>query len=140
MTEPLGGVGSTYATNSASTTVDRKDQNNKDMFLQLLVAQMRFQDPSNPASTTEFMSQTATFTQVEKLEELASQNASLLTLQRSLSAGALVGHSVSWTDESGATKTGTVSSVRFGADEPVAVVGGQEVPYARLTEISMPAS
>jgi flagellar basal-body rod modification protein FlgD len=144
MTEPLGGVGTNsalnMATSSASTTVDRKDQNNKDMFLQLLVAQMRFQDPSNPASTTEFMSQTATFTQVEKLEELASQNASLLTLQRSLSAGALVGHSVSWTDESGATQTGTVSSVRFGGDEPVAVVGGQEVPYARLTEISTPSS
>ena len=136
MTEPITGVGAGYATTTATTSVERKNQNNKDMFLQLLVAQMRYQDPNNPASTTEFMSQTATFTQVEKLEELATQNASLLSLQRSLSAGALVGHSVSWTDESGATQSGTVSSVRFGGDEPVAVVGGREVPYARLTEIS----
>ena len=37
------------------------------------------------------MAQTATFTQVEKLEEIAAQNASLLALQRSSSAGALVG-------------------------------------------------
>jgi flagellar basal-body rod modification protein FlgD len=86
------------------------------------------------------MSQTATFTQVEKLEELAKQNASLLTLQKSLSAGALVGHAVSWTDESGASQSGTVTSVRFGGDEPVAMVGGQQVPYGRLTEVSLPGS
>src|SRR3954465_1748367 len=115
MTSPLSGVGGA-ATTPATSTVTRTDQMGKDVFLKLLVAQMRYQDPNSPASTTEFMSQTATFTQVEKLEELAKQNASLLTLQKSLSAGALVGHSVSWTDESGSTQTGTVSSVRFGTD------------------------
>ena len=139
MTDPISGMGGTAAA-PATTSVNRADQMDKDMFLQLLVAQMRYQDPNNPTSTTEFMSQTATFSQVEKLEQLSEQNASLLTMQRSLSAGALVGHTVSWTDESGATKTGTVSSVRFGDDDPVAVVGGREVPFARLTEVSLPAS
>ncbi len=140
MTTPVTGVGTSPAVTSAATTaVDRADQMGKDVFLQLLVAQMRYQDPGNPTSTTEFMSQTATFTQVEKLEEIASQNASLLALQRSLSAGALVGHSVSWTAEDGTTQTGTVSSVRFAGDEPSAVIGGAEVPLGRLTEISLPA-
>ncbi|MGY1732342.1 flagellar hook capping FlgD N-terminal domain-containing protein [Geodermatophilus sp. SYSU D01045] len=139
MTEPVGGVGGSPATYTATTAVDRSDQMGKDTFLQLLVAQMRYQDPNSPTSTTEFMSQTATFTQVEKLEEIAAQNAELLALQRSLSAGALVGHSVSWTAEDGTTQTGTVSSVRFGGDEPTAVVGGTEVPLGRLSEISLPA-
>ena len=139
MTAPVGGVGTSPVASGATTSVDRKDQNNKDMFLQLLVAQMRFQDPNNPASTTEFMSQTATFTQVEKLEELASQNAELLSLQRSLSAGALVGRTVSWTDDSGSTQSGTVDSVRFFGGEPVAVVDGAEVAFGRLTEVSASA-
>jgi len=139
MTDPVGGVGSSPATYTASTAVDRSDQMGKDTFLQLLVAQMKYQDPNSPTSTTEFMSQTATFTQVEKLEEIASQNAELLSLQRSLSAGALVGHNVSWTAEDGTTQTGTVSSVRFGADGTSAVVGGAEVPIGRLTEVSLPA-
>ncbi|MGY1727581.1 flagellar hook assembly protein FlgD [Geodermatophilus sp. SYSU D01062] len=139
MTEPVGGVGGSPATYTATTAVDRSDQMGKDTFLQLLVAQMRYQDPNSPTSTTEFMSQTATFTQVEKLEEIAAQNAELLALQRSLSAGALVGHGVSWTAEDGTTQTGTVSSVRFGGDEPTAVVGGTEVPLGRLSEISLPA-
>lgn len=139
MTDPIGGVGASYATNGATPSVERKNQNNKDMFLQLLVAQMRYQDPSNPASTTEFMSQTATFTQVEKLEELAQTNAELLTLQRSLSAGALVGREVTWNDETGTSQSGTVSSVRFFAGEPVAVVDGREVPFGRMTEVAQPA-
>ncbi|WP_409332255.1 flagellar hook assembly protein FlgD [Trujillonella humicola] len=139
MTTPVSGV-TTVPAVAPTTSVARPDQMGKDMFLQLLVAQMRYQDPNNPASTTEFMSQTATFSQVEKLEQLSKQNASLLTLQRSLSAGALVGHAVSWTDDSGVTRSGTVSSVRFGSDDPVAVVGGREVPFARLTEVRLPAS
>ncbi|SDC51302.1 flagellar basal-body rod modification protein FlgD [Geodermatophilus telluris] len=139
MTTPVPGAGSTPAvTPTATTSLQRSDQMGKDTFLQLLVAQMKYQDPGNPTSTTEFMSQTATFTQVEKLEEIASQNASLLALQRSLSAGALVGHTVSWTAEDGTTQTGSVSSVRFGGDEPTAVVSGAEVPLGRLTEISLP--
>jgi flagellar basal-body rod modification protein FlgD len=86
------------------------------------------------------MSQTATFTQVEKLEEIAAQNASLVALQRSLSAGALVGHAVSYTDEKGATVTGTVGSVRISGDEPSAVVDGVDVPIGRLTEVSLPGT
>ncbi|SDN43792.1 flagellar hook capping FlgD N-terminal domain-containing protein [Geodermatophilus sp. DSM 45219] len=139
MTSPVGGVGGT-ATTTATSTVTRSDQMGKDVFLQLLVAQMRYQDPNSPTSTTEFMSQTATFTQVEKLEEIAAQNASLVALQRSLSAGALVGHSVSYTDEKGATVTGTVGSVRISGEEPSAVVDGVDVPIGRLTEVSLPGT
>ena len=136
--------GTTVATSSASTTVERKDQGSqKDMFLKLLVAQMKYQDPSNPASSSELMAQNATFTQVEKLEEIAKQNASLLALQRSSSAGALVGRTVSYTDEEGATKTGLVTSVRLGTDstEASAMVGGLPVPMGRITEVAQtPAS
>ncbi len=139
MTSPVSGVGGASTTPAAST-VTRTDQMGKDVFLQLLVAQMRYQDPNSPASTTEFMSQTATFTQVEKLEEIAAQNASLVALQRSLSAGALVGHTVSYTGEDGSTVTGTVGSVKITGDEPSAVVDGVDVPLGRLTEVSMPGT
>jgi flagellar basal-body rod modification protein FlgD len=137
MTAPVSGSTGTTATPAASSTVDRPDQMGKDTFLKLLVAQMKYQDPANPASSSEFMAQTATFSQVEKLSEIATQNASLLALQRSSSAGALVGRTVSYTDESGATKTGAVSSVRLGTDktEATAVVGGVSVPMGRITEV-----
>ena len=144
MTTPITGSGSAAASATASATaeVNRTDQMGKDTFLKLLVAQMRYQDPSNPTSSSEFMAQTATFSQVEKLEQLATQNAALVTMQRALSAGAMVGHTVSYTDSDGATKTGTVSAVRLGsaAGEPEAVVDGVPVAMGRLTQVSLPDS
>ena len=137
MPDAVSGTIPTGATYTAKASVDRGDQMGKDTFLKLLVAQMKYQDPSNPADTNQLMAQTATFSQVEKLEELAQQNASMLALQRSSSAGAMVGQTVTYTDESGASTTGVVSSVRLGTDkaDAVATVGGVAVPLGRITDV-----
>jgi flagellar basal-body rod modification protein FlgD len=137
MTAPVSGSTS-VATNTATTTVTRDDQMDKDTFLKLLVAQMRYQDPSNPTDPTQFMSQTAAFTQVEKLDQLVTQNASLVALQKTMNAGVVVGHSVTYTDDTGAKQTGTVSSVVLGDDttEANAVVNGSPVPMGRITSVS----
>ena len=136
MTTPVTGTGG--ATYAASSSVDRPDQMGKDVFLKLLVAQMRYQDPSNPVDSSQMMAQTATFSQVEKLEQLVNQNASMLVLQESATAGALVGRKATYTDTNGASVTGTVTSVRLANrdSEAIAVIGGVEVQVGRITEIS----
>jgi flagellar basal-body rod modification protein FlgD len=135
VTTPVNGAGS--AGYSATPSVDRGDQMGKDVFLKLLVAQMKYQDPANPASSSEFMAQTATFTQVEKLEEIAAQNAAMLVLQEASTAGSMVGRTVTWTDSDGSSKSGKVAAVRLASadQEAVALVGGVEVPVGRITEI-----
>jgi flagellar basal-body rod modification protein FlgD len=137
MTAPVSGS-SGVATNTATTSVDRPDQMDKDTFLKLLVAQMRYQDPSNPTDPTQFMSQTAAFSQVEKLDQLVSQNASLVALQKTMNAGVIVGHNVTYTDDSGASQTGAVTSVVLGDDtkEATATIGGKSVPLGRITQVS----
>jgi flagellar basal-body rod modification protein FlgD len=138
MTDPVNGTAGTVYTPGASSTVDRPDQMGKDVFLKLLVAQMRYQDPANPASSSEMMAQTATFAQVEKLDLLATQNGALLILQEHSTAGAMVGRTVTYTDTTGASVTGKVSSVRLasGTSEAVAVVDGVAVAVGRITEIA----
>jgi len=59
----------------------------KEAFLQLLVAQMKYQDPLQPTSNTEYISQYAQFSQVESLQNLSGS----MDLQR---ASALVGQEV----------------------------------------------
>lgn len=59
----------------------------KDAFLQLLVAQMKYQDPLEPTSNTEYVSQYAQFSQVEQMQNMAGS----MTLQR---ASGLVGENV----------------------------------------------
>lgn len=53
----------------ANSTSDGMD---KDAFLQLLVAQMKYQDPLEPTSNTEYISQYAQFSQVEQMQNMAS--------------------------------------------------------------------
>jgi flagellar basal-body rod modification protein FlgD len=140
MPDAVSGVGGA-GTYSATPTVDRPDQMGKDVFMKLLVAQMRYQDPSNPVDSSQMMAQTATFSQVEKLEQLVTQNASMLVLQESATAGALVGRTATYTDTTGASKTGVVTSVRLAsrASEAIAVIGGVEVQVGRITEIAAAA-
>lgn len=139
MTDPVSGA-SEAAYARATTQVDRKDQMGKDTFLKLLVAQMRYQDPANPADSNAMMAQTATFAQVEKLEELTKLTATSLILQEHATAGAMVGRQVTYTDTTGASVTGLVSSVRLasGSSEAVAIVDGKEVQVGRITAVSAP--
>ena len=135
MTNPVNGVGTGWT--PATFTVDRPDQMGKDVFLKLLVAQMRYQDPSNPVDSSQMMAQTATFSQVEKLEQIAAQNASMLVLQEASTAGAMVGRTVTYTGTDGQPVSGRVTAVRLAqaAQEAVAVIGGVEIPVGRITEI-----
>lgn len=52
-------------TSSSSSGMD------KEAFLQLLVAQMKYQDPLEPTSNTEYISQYAQFSQVEQLQNMS---------------------------------------------------------------------
>ncbi|KEA64329.1 Flagellar basal-body rod modification protein FlgD [Marinobacterium lacunae] len=68
------------------------------MFMELLIAQLQNQDPTDPTDTAEYMNQMATLTQVEStmalsdsLEELSS---SLSTSQKALQASSLVGQNI----------------------------------------------
>ncbi len=63
------------------------DGMDKDTFLQLLVAQMKYQDPLEPTSNTEYVSQYAQFSQVESIQSMAGS----MDLQR---ASQLVGKDV----------------------------------------------
>lgn len=70
----------------------------KDAFLQLLVAQMKYQDPLEPTSNTEYISQFATFSSLEQMQNMSAT----LELSR---ASTLVGQTVLMkvTDSTGKT-------------------------------------
>lgn len=58
-------------TASTSKTEEKRDTGyNKDMFLQLLVAEMQYQDPLQPSDNSEYVAQLASFTQVEAMQTL----------------------------------------------------------------------
>lgn len=82
--------GAVVDTSASATSASKEKTNNnldKEDFLNLLVAQMKYQDPLQPQSNTEYVSQLATFTQVEATENMAHT-------AESLEAGGLIGKTV----------------------------------------------
>ncbi len=108
----------------------------KEMFLQLLVAQMRYQDPLNPTDSGEFLAQSAQFTALEKMQDVADQTAQLLAAQVAFGASGLVGRDITWSTPEGETLSGTVDSVTFGPEGPVLGADGSEIPLALVQSVS----
>lgn len=114
-----------------------KTQMDKDLFLKLLVAQLKFQDPSRPTDTTQFLSQTAQFTMVEKLEEVAKQQQEMITAQLMTSATGLIGKTVTYTGVDGKEATGVVTATTIGSN-PHLKVGNTDVALSSVKEVRNP--
>jgi flagellar basal-body rod modification protein FlgD len=103
--------GVTYGvTSGAKSTAPTNSFGDQKVFLELMVAQMRYQDPLNPADSSEFMAQTAQFTALEKMQAVADQTAMLLSTQLAFGASSMIGQTVRWYDASGAELSGTVQA------------------------------
>lgn len=112
----------------------------KEMFLSLMVAQLRYQDPLNPTNSGEFLSQNAQFTALEKMQEVADQTAALLSAQISFGAAGMVGKHVTYQAEDGTTASGLVDSVAYDAAGPMLVVGDQRVSLGQVSSIAQPTT
>jgi flagellar basal-body rod modification protein FlgD len=120
-----------------STTTDTKTQDDKQMFLELMVAQLRYQDPMNPTDSSAFLAQSAQFTALEKMQDVADRTGELLGAQMAFGASSMVGRNVSWTDTDGTTtKTGTIDGVTFGASGPVFDIDGEQVPLGSILTVT----
>lgn len=141
MTTPIGPLAGTptpisqLAGSTGQPVTAPKNDLDKDSFLKLLVAQLRYQDPSKPADATAFMAQTAQFTMVEKLADLADGQHALLSAQLSLGASNLVGRTVGYTASDGSPATGVVSSARVSGSSPTLKIGNTDVPLSSVTEV-----
>lgn len=119
---------------------ERTDQLDKDAFLQLLVAQLKYQNPLSPSDPNQFMAQTAQFTMVEKLEQLATDAAAERALAESMTATALLGKEISWIDFDGETRTGVVTGTGFGSAGATLEVGDERVPLDRVSGARVPST
>ena len=88
----------------------------QEAFLQLLVTQMKTQDPTKPMESTEYMAQLASFSQVEQSVQLNSKLDSLLTSSAIGLAESMIGRTVT----SGDGKiSGEVVSVKITNEGPM---------------------
>jgi len=88
---------SSIDTNTAAAAMKKTTGMNKDDFLQLLVTQLKSQDPLDPQDSSEFVAQLAQLTQVEQTYNINTNLKNLLSSQNnfsSMSAMSLIGKNI----------------------------------------------
>jgi len=104
----------------------------KDAFLQLLCTQMQYQDPLNPSSDTEFISQLASFSSLEQMQNL---NSSFAQTQ----AFTMIGQEVQVkADNNDGFIQGTVDYVTVSGGKAFYAIGGTLYESDKLISILSP--
>jgi Flagellar hook capping protein len=122
-----------YTTSSTTSTRNTTTELGKDDFLNLLVTQLRYQDPLNPTDNTEYISQLAQFSSLEQMSNMSSGISSMKALAMT---GKYITASV--TDDSSGEVTsveGTVDSVKISSGETTLMVNGTEVSLDDVTSV-----
>lgn len=113
-------------------TVKGSGELGKDAFLQLLVAQMKYQDPLDPSDNSEYIAQLATFSQLEQLQNLNSE-------YEKSQAFSLIGKHVvlKVTDSNGSTTypEGVVDYVNLSGTKVTLKVNGATYSYDQLMSV-----
>lgn len=124
---------------AVEVTTDANQELGQDAFLQLLVAQLKYQDPMSPSDSSEFLSQTAQFTQVEKLEEIADAMATLSKNDQLSTIGNLVGQVVQYENALGQLVESAITSGRIHEDGITLIgEGGDEIGLAEVIGVTIP--
>ncbi|MFN8025637.1 MAG: flagellar hook capping FlgD N-terminal domain-containing protein [Acidimicrobiia bacterium] len=133
------GTTNTAATNAQSSTSSTTGLGDKNMFLKLLVAQLKYQNPLQPTDPSTFLAQSAQFSMVEKLDNLATLGQTQSSNSQLQLAASLVGKQVTYS-HSGTPGTATVQSVRVDSTQGplLRVSNALEVPLGEVTEVLAP--
>lgn len=119
-------VTSEYLSKTADTSsTSKSDELGKDQFMQLLVTQMKYQDPLNPMDNSEMLAQLAQFTALEQMMNVAQAS------QKQLASN-MVGQYVEYAYKDSATGTtsyqvGKVDYVNVSSNPPILGIGELEV-------------
>lgn len=106
----------------------------KDDFLNLLVTQLRYQDPLNPTDDKEFIGQMAQFSALEQMQNLNTSFSA--TKAYTLIGKSVLANIVDPTTKAITEISGDVSSVTYSGGKYYVVVRGVEVPVDDIVEVT----
>lgn len=112
--------------------------------MELLVQQLKNQDPMSPMDNDKFVAQLTQLSSLEGIQNLNENMVGLAMLQQSnalmsqlTQSSALIGDEVKFIDmETGEERTGTVQSVKIEDGLAVLNINGEDIPLANVTEVT----
>jgi flagellar basal-body rod modification protein FlgD len=128
----------TSAAAATAKPAKSRSEMDKDTFLKLLVAQLRYQDPTKPMDGAQFVAESAQFTTVEVLQKLQESQSQMLSFQSTMLSSGLIGKTVTATGADGTEITGLVESARVVAGQAYVMIKDEMVPVSSVVKITQP--
>jgi len=121
----------------------------KESFLKLLITQLKYQNPLEPVSNTDFVAQMAQFSSLEELQNVSKTLAEIKTLEENrgkesnlfsgmaalLSGTSLLGREIEFLNAAGERQKGKVDAVRMEGGQPLFLVGKEVVDFSRVVQV-----
>ena len=107
----------------------------QDQFMQLLIAQLKNQDPMDPVSQEDSIAQLAQFSTLEGIEKLNANFASFMKLSQLTEGAGLVGKNVEWLDADGVRQQGVVESVSVDGGDLQVEIDGAKISIDNVTAV-----
>lgn len=130
----------TSTSSSSAVTEATNDTLGKDAFLKLLIAELSNQDPLNPMEDREFISQMATFSSLEQMQNMNNTLTSMSEASK-FNAVQYIGKAVAFTSgegEEAAQKVAVVNHVWFDPDGSTILDTTEgEVPLEKVEGVSV---
>lgn len=131
---------SAFSSSGVSGTRVGSSKLDKDAFLKLLVAQLKYQDPTEPLDSKDFMGQLAQFSTLEQITNLSSAVREMLSPERTFGLQ-LLGRKVTYLAEDGSRSSGTVTSIRPKEDASGFVFvldgGKAQISFGQIVEVTV---
>ena len=108
---------------------------NQDFFTNLLVTELQYQDPDNPVSDSDMVSEISSMAMVQGMSTLNTSFSQVLQLQTLLSSTDLIGRQVQYTNSDGQSVQGQVQSVDTTGNSINLMIDGTDVPATSVTQI-----
>src|SRR5579871_2183890 len=105
-------------------------------FMQMLIAELKNQDPTQPMNSQDLLGQLATMSQLQSTTDLDTALQANTTNQQLSIGASFIGKSIYGTDASGKAVSGVVTQAFLSSGTAYVGVGNSQVPLANITDVA----
>lgn len=133
MSTSVSSISSALSSAVSSTTGSNSQFVSESTFLQLLITQLKNQDPMNPQDSSQFVAELASFSSLEQMTALSTEMETVLEN----TVTNLIGKTVTVTDSTSSTGyvQGTVTGIVYYKDGPAVQVNGTDYPLSSIQNV-----
>jgi flagellar basal-body rod modification protein FlgD len=136
VTNPTTSTSGTSSSSSSTASASGFNNLTTGDFMQMLIAELENQDPTNPMSNQDLLTQLSTMSQLQSTQDLDTALQANTNSQQLATASSFIGKTIQGTDSSNNPVTGVAQQAVLQNGTAFVGVGNSLVPLANITAVA----